>query len=75
MESASPHVAALTPDAIRKIQSLEAQLGSAYLVAYRDWDAFEQKLPPAPLGPDQVSQVTRAEQELGVCLMAYSRAA
>ena len=73
--SASANLAALSPDAVQKVKQLEARLGDAYVIAYEGADIDAQPLPPANLDSDQVAEVTRAEQALGVCLIAYKKAA
>ena len=61
-----PKVATLAGDAVAKVQAVEKKLG-AYVIAY------EHPVQPASLTPEQLAELTRLEDELGVCLVAFRK--
>lgn len=57
-------VANLAPEAVQKLQSLEAEMGKVVV-------AYAQPKWMATLTEDQVHSLQQLEVELGVCLLAY----
>jgi uncharacterized protein YbaP (TraB family) len=62
-----PQVASLSSDQLKRLQTLEQEIGQVYLIAY------EAPVVPATLSPEQLRRLEAAEQELGVCLVAYQK--
>ena len=57
-------IASLEPDAVSKIQALEAELGASIM-------AFEPGGYPAALTDEQLGSLRSLEQDLGVTLLAF----
>ena len=66
-EFSKPKVAALPADAVSKVRAVEQKLGGVYVIAY------EHPVQPATLTPQQLAELTKVEDELGVCLVAYRK--
>jgi hypothetical protein len=58
-------VAALSAESLARVQEVEKDLGDVVVVAY------QKPVVPAALKPKQVKRLRKAEEELGVCLVAY----
>jgi len=59
-------VAALPADAVARVQAMEKKLGT-YVIAY------EHPVIPASLSPQQLFELNKLEEELGVCLVAFRK--
>ena len=66
-ELSKPRVATLASQAVAKVQEVEKKLGGVYVIAY------EHPVVPATLTQGQLAELSKVEDELGVCLVAYRK--